>query len=87
MEIGNEVWKHLKELIEDTAPGVSITIHFRKGTQDETVDGSSYDDDFWSIRGSVMKTKAEKYSVVDGYLSEELIKLAKNKIKEKGMDW
>jgi len=87
MEINNNAWKQLKELIEDTAPGVSIQVHFYKGTQEETGDGSSYDDDFWSIEGSAMKTKREEYLVVDGYLSEELIRLAKERIKEKGLDW
>ena len=87
MEIDNNAWEQLKKLIENTAPGVSITVHYYKGTQDETVDGSSYDDDWWSIEGYAMKTKPENYYVGDAYLSKKVIELAGKRILEKGLGW
>ena len=89
--INNDTWRYLKQLIENTAPGVTIEVHFYKGTQAENMEGSSFDDDFWSIEGfgSTFNEQGEhiKYCVTDDHLSIEIVKRAGKRILEMGLGW
>lgn len=80
--------KDLRELIQELEysiePGTKVVIEFYRGTQHEDADGTSYDDNDWSIytiKGSGLDYKREYVSTGD-YL-EQAIDNALKKLEKK----
>lgn len=72
------------QLRQATEPGTKVVIEFYRGTQEEDLEGTSYDDDDWSIytiKGNGLDYTREFVSVGD-YL-EQAIQNALKKMKEK----